>query len=145
MLSSRTDMAQDSVGRLKWMSKFLLAYLLAEMFGLGVLGLALRLSARTLLIPFLLLLLPAFLFGLITYGAAKYSEHPKSYSTRLSLALLVFLLSFLLVLSYFGVRLRLFTPDSRLEILLIGTTGAILSSATLFYTLYRRPTSKNRL
>jgi hypothetical protein len=123
----------------RWTLLFLLSYGVGHVVLVALLGLALGLRARSLLLPYLLLLWCGFVGASLIYWARQSYERPKSGATRFALAMFLFLNLYLGALLFSTVKLTILSAGTALNdyapyILLTSA----LSSAVVYMMARRR-------
>jgi hypothetical protein len=99
----------------RWTSLFLASYGIGHAILVVLLGLALGLRARSLLLPYLLLLWCGFVGSCLIYWARRSYERPKSGAIRFALAVFLFLNLYLGALLLSAVKLAILSTGSALS------------------------------
>lgn len=99
----------------KWTSVFLFSYGVGHVVLVGLLGLALGLRARSLLLPYLLLLWCGFVGASLLYWARQSYERPRAGATRFAFAMFLFLNLYLGALLFSTVKLNILSAGTALN------------------------------
>jgi hypothetical protein len=121
-----------------WMLKCILGYAAVLTPVFAIFSAALKISITELVVPYLLLLIPAALGGLIMWVAVNCFNRPKSYSLLLSLTVFFVFSFWVFTIARFGLKLGFFKQQFSIVFLCIGLIGAIFSCRHVFSLTYRR-------
>jgi hypothetical protein len=123
---------------LMWIAKFIGGHQIVAVLFFGLLGILFHIPALQLLQPFLLVCIPALLFGMIIYQISSYRDRPKSFSFRLVAGFALYLSAFGAILLYFGLRFGLLPAGSSVVIIPCGLVGVGFVCVTLYCISSRR-------
>jgi len=124
------------------MLEFLVGFCLCEVAALGLVALVLKLPPGRLLVPFLVLLLPAVAAGPLFYWTYNHSGRPRLRSYLFALAVFAFTFFFQLALLYSALMLGFLTQMSAASWIPYAIVGALLGSASAYYHAFRRLSTK---
>ena len=122
----------------KWISLFLAPYGIGHAVLVFLVGSALGFAARSLLLPYLLLLGCGCVAGASIYWARQSYGEPKSGARRFTLAIFVFMGLYLTALTFSALRLHLLSREAALyEYGPYILPGATLSSIAVYFSARR--------
>lgn len=122
-----------------WNLVFVATYGVLEAAFIAVVGLALNIPARSLLVPYLMLLFSVVLLAPCVRWVLQFRDKPKSCAIRFALVIFVYLQVFSLILAFNAVNLGIVSKaiivDDSAPIAVIGST---IMSIGVYITVRRR-------
>lgn len=103
------------IGFGKWLLVCLVTYALFDVAFVGLAGLALNLSPRSLLLPYVMLFSCGLLLTVLLYWTRQSYDRPKSCATRLAFSIFTYLLIFMSVLIFSVVRIGILSQSTGLD------------------------------
>jgi hypothetical protein len=123
----------------RWTFVFFITYAVLETVFVGLAGLALNLSLRSLLLPYLMLLFCALVLAPLVHWALQSRDQPKSCAFRFALVIFVYLQLFSLAVAFNVVRLGIVSQaiilDDAAPCILVGS---VITSVVVYVTARRR-------
>lgn len=126
-----------------WLTKVSLGYAIVATPTFAILYWALKISVIQLLPPYFLLFGLVVLGVLMMFNARRYVDQPNQFPFRSSVAVFVFLLSYLAVIYYFGSEYGLIRAEYRALTITSGLIGIAIVSLGMFFYLRRRLDLRN--
>lgn len=123
----------------RWIFVFFITYAVLETVFVGLAGLALNISVRRLLLPYLMLLFCALVLAPLIHWVLQSRNQPKSCALRFALVIFFYLQLFSLVVAFNVLRLGIVSQaiilDDTAPCILVGS---VITSVVVYVTARRR-------